>query len=89
LEIIKASPVGVQVSRRTGRDEVVVSKIRFFVNGEEADATEPKSGASLNVLETKAYAVSGIEVGDEIKIAAVLEDGTVCDFADSARAVAG
>lgn len=85
LSIVEAnsSENNVTVTRMTGGDTDAVNDIKILVEGTAATVTAPGGDAALEPLETKTYDVtSGINAGDKVEVAAVLEDETICDITD-------
>lgn len=89
LDIISANATGtVKITRLAGGDNDAVSNIKILVNGAAATIGTAPSPTTLEPLETKTWTLSStVNTGDEVQIAPVLNDGTICDVSDTETAV--
>lgn len=90
LDIVEAKSTGsVKVTRQAGGADDAVKNIKILVEGEAATATDPAGGGTLTPLQTKTWTVSApsIAAGNEVQVAAVLSDDTICDIGDTITAV--
>ena len=102
LEIVEANATSgqnfIRVTRQSGGKTDAVSDIKILVNGAAAGDTDPSGGSGLEPLETKKWtsidtdtSVAGVQTmtdGDEVQVAAILDDNTICDIADTIDAAA-
>ena len=91
LDIVSAvnSSQQVKVTRLVGGDNDAVSDLKILVNGAVATIGTAPSPTALEPLETKTWTLSTpFSVGNEIQVAPVLKDGTICDVSDTEIAVA-
>lgn len=86
LSIVSAdvSDSTVKVMRLSGGNNDVVKDVKILVEG--ISVTHNLADPSLDVLESKSYTGVTMVAENEVQVAAVLTDGTVCDISDTATA---